>query len=239
MLSIFDFRDNTNNILTAVEMAGQVSGDLGGTMTTHYNVFGGTIFGLHTERHLPFMKGIDTLEKIGCFGFTEVGYGNNPMHMETTATYDPDTKEFVINSPTTLSQKFWAALGYRFAQYCVVFAQTYVKGKNEGVNGFIVPIRDEKLNRSKGVIADDIGRKLSGNGNDCARLRFDHVRIPRTSMLNAINDVDEDGNFKSPYKNATLRFFAATGRLLSGRLFICAIMVSIAKKAIYQTIRYS
>lgn len=58
-------------------------------------------------------------------------------------------------------------------------------------------------------------------------------------MLNAINDVDEDGNFKSPYKNNTLRFFAHTGRLLSGRLFIGAIMVSLSKKAIYQTIRYS
>ena len=91
MLSLWDFGNDPHNILTAVEMAGQVSGELGFSMTTHYNVFGGTIFGLHTKRHLPFMKGIDTCEKIGCFGFTEVGYGNNPMQMETTATYDHST----------------------------------------------------------------------------------------------------------------------------------------------------
>jgi hypothetical protein len=35
--------------------------------------------------------GIDTLDEVGCFGLTELGYGNNAVEMETTATYDPKT----------------------------------------------------------------------------------------------------------------------------------------------------
>ena len=40
------------------------------------------------------MKRIDSLENIGCFGLTELGYGNNAVEMETTATYDEKTQTF-------------------------------------------------------------------------------------------------------------------------------------------------
>ena len=47
---------------------------------------------LHTERHLPFMKDkVDSLEHMGCFCFTELGYGNNAIQMETTSTYNTET----------------------------------------------------------------------------------------------------------------------------------------------------
>jgi hypothetical protein len=46
---------------------------------------------LHTDRHLPFMKDVDSLKNMGCFCFTELGYGNNAPKMETTAIYDPKT----------------------------------------------------------------------------------------------------------------------------------------------------
>jgi len=59
--------------------------------------------GMHTERHLPFMKKVDSLENMGCFCFTELGYGNNAPKMETTATFDKAKDEFVINCPTTQS----------------------------------------------------------------------------------------------------------------------------------------
>jgi acyl-CoA oxidase len=49
------------------------------------------------------MKDVDSLKHMGCFCFTELGYGNNAMEMETTAVYDKDKQEFIINSPTTLS----------------------------------------------------------------------------------------------------------------------------------------
>lgn len=39
-------------------------------------VFGGTVLKLGTERHHKMLlKGIDTLDDVGCFGLTELGYG--------------------------------------------------------------------------------------------------------------------------------------------------------------------
>ena len=58
---------------------------------------------LGTARHHErYLDGIDSLEDVGCFGLTELGYGNNAVEMETTATYDPQTKEFVVNTPCRL-----------------------------------------------------------------------------------------------------------------------------------------
>lgn len=71
--------------------------------------------------------------------------------METTSTYDEKTKEFIVNSPTTLSQKYWITNGAVHANMALVFAQTIVKGKNEGINAFLVPIRDKQLKKFEGV----------------------------------------------------------------------------------------
>ena len=43
---------------------------------------------LGTARHKEVLDGIDSLSNIGCFGLSELGYGNNAVEMETTATYD-------------------------------------------------------------------------------------------------------------------------------------------------------
>lgn len=38
---------------------------------------------------------------------TELGHGTFVRGLETTATYDPKTKEFVLHSPTLTSYKWW------------------------------------------------------------------------------------------------------------------------------------
>ena len=97
---------------------------------------------MHNDRHDYLFDKIDSFELIGCFCLTELGFGNNAVKMETTATYDDEKDEFVINSPTALSQKYWISNGFNHANYALVFGQTIVKGKNEGVNAFLVPIRN-------------------------------------------------------------------------------------------------
>ena len=45
-------------------------------MACCYCMTGGTVLKLGTERHhSKLLKGIDTLEDVGCFGLTELGYG--------------------------------------------------------------------------------------------------------------------------------------------------------------------
>lgn len=42
----------------------------------HVCITGGTVLKLGTERHhSKLLKGIDTLDDVGCFGLTELGYG--------------------------------------------------------------------------------------------------------------------------------------------------------------------
>jgi hypothetical protein len=39
--------------------------------------------------------------------FLLLSAGNNAVEMETTATFDPVTDEFIINTPSSLAQKYY------------------------------------------------------------------------------------------------------------------------------------
>ncbi|KAI3770550.1 hypothetical protein L6452_01686 [Arctium lappa] len=45
------------------------------------------------------------MKVIGCYAQTELGHGSNVQGLETTATFDPHTDEFVIHSPTLTSSE--------------------------------------------------------------------------------------------------------------------------------------
>lgn len=51
------------------------------------------------------------MQIIGCYAQTELGHGSNVQGLETTATFDPSTDEFIMNSPTLTSSKVRAHLG--------------------------------------------------------------------------------------------------------------------------------
>lgn len=109
--------------------------------------------------------------------------------METTATYDDERKEFIINSPTVQSQKYWITNGAVHANKALVFAQTIVKGKNEGINAFLVPIRDKNLISYPNVQIHDMGYKIGLNGIDNAALKFHNVRVPVENLMNRYCDI--------------------------------------------------
>jgi len=196
-VSVKEFDTNPTNVFSSHEWAGLIDPAMSIKFTVQMNLFGGTCLALHNGRHPELFDKIDNLDTVGCFCFTELGYGNNAMQMETTSTYDKSTGEFVVHSPTDLSQKYWISNGFHHANMAVVFAQTLVNGKNEGVNAFIVPTRDQNHELMRGVQNRDMGVKIGVNGVDNAILRFTNVRIPRTNMLTKYGEVDANGVYQS------------------------------------------
>ena len=56
------------------EAAGLADGSLATKLTVQFNLFGGTVLKLGTEKHHNLLcEGIDTFTKVGCFGLTELG----------------------------------------------------------------------------------------------------------------------------------------------------------------------
>ena len=146
---------NPSRIFAAHELA-VIDPAMGTKMTVQFNLFGGTVLRLGTERHHYLLEGIDRMTDVGCFGLTELGYGNNAVEMETTATYDKDTDELIVNTPTPLAQKYWITNGACHAKWIVVFAQLHVGGKNEGIHGVLVRCRDDNLG-----VSSQLGQELS------------------------------------------------------------------------------
>ncbi|GMK53574.1 hypothetical protein CspeluHIS016_0101600 [Cutaneotrichosporon spelunceum] len=143
------------------------------------------------EQHKLFLEKAERAEYIGCYAQTELGHGSNVRGLETTATWDPKDKTFVMNSPTLTASKWWIGSLGKVANHAVVMAQLYVNGKNYGPHPFVVHIRDLKTHEPlENIYVGDIGPKFGYNSMDNGFLLFNHVKIPHANMLARFNVVD-------------------------------------------------
>ncbi|KAG8094153.1 hypothetical protein GUJ93_ZPchr0012g22070 [Zizania palustris] len=192
---------------------------------------------LHWGMFVPAIKGQGTEEQqkkwlplaykfqiIGCYAQTELGHGSNVQGLETTATFDPKTDEFVIHSPTLTSSKWWPG-GLGRLPLTVVYARLITEGKDYGIHGFIVQLRSlEDHNPLPGVTLGDIGGKFGSgayNSMDNGVLRFDHVRIPRDQMLMRLSQVQRYSKAVWISSWWHLRLRCSITRLSKADYFLC------------------
>lgn len=146
------------------------------------------------EQKARWMPGIRNIDFLGCYAQTELGHGSNVAGIETTATLDKATDEFIIHSPTPTSTKYWPGDMGRMASHAVVFARLIIDENDYGVQPFMVQLRDVATwKHKKGVTSGDLGPKFGYDTKDNGWCRFDQVRIPRTDMLMGLCDVAKNG----------------------------------------------
>lgn len=208
--------------VTQIEMLAMSDLSLMVKAGVQWGLFGGAVENLGTERHhQDYVPRIISLDLMGCFAMTETGHGSDVQSLETTATYDPETQEFVIDSPTPSSRKDYIGGAAETARVAAVFAQLITPdGEGHGVHCLIVPIRDEDGNDLPGVTTSDCHYKGGLPGVDNGRIQFDQVRVPRENLLNKYADVAPDGTYTSPIENIGRRFFTMLGTLIRGRVTV-------------------
>ena len=158
-----------------------------------------TIENLSNDEQLArWMPEIRQANWLGCYAQTELGHGSDVASLETTATFDKATDEFVIHSPTITSTKFWPGDLGRFTTHAVVHCRLMINGKSHGVHPFLVQLRDTTtFKHLQGITSGDLGPKFGYIAKDNGWARFDNVRIPRTNMLMRYFEVSKDGEIKS------------------------------------------
>src|ERR1700751_1838369 len=230
--------------ITMIQMLAQSDLSLMVKAGVQWGLFGGAVENLGTERHhQEYVRKIINLELRGCFAMTETGHGSDVQRLETTATYDAATQEFIIHSATPTARKDYIGGAAETATIAAVFAQliTTEDGEkvNHGVHCILVPIRDADGNDLPGVTTSDCQYKGGLPGVDNGRIMFDHVRVPRVNLLNKYGDVEPDGTYTSPIDNPNRRFFTMIGTLIRGRITVGGSAGNAARVALDIATRYA
>jgi acyl-CoA oxidase len=205
-----------------------------------FGLLGGAVLHLGTRKHHQrHLAAIASLDLPGCFAMSETAHGSNVQQLRTTATYDPDSEEFVIETPDDDARKDYIGNAAEDGRMAAVFAQLVVGGTNHGVHALLAPIRDADGSILPGVTVEDCGEKLGLNGVDNGRIWFDRVRVPREALLDRYAQVGADGTYSSRIDNPDRRFFTMLGTLIQGRISVGGASISATKSALAIAIRHA
>eukprot|EP00347_Sterkiella_histriomuscorum_P018656 403344680 len=179
------------------------------------------------------------LEDLCCFCMTELAHGSNVQGIKTTATYDPSTREFVLNTPTDQDMKFWIGNLAKTATHGVVFAQLYTLGKNQGVHPFVVHLRDPKNHQPyPGLLIGDCGAKIGHHGIDNGFIKFSSYRISKDALLDKYFQVADDGTYTSEIPTKGKRFAFVLSSLSFGRTMMAHGSINYALYFLSTVLRY-
>jgi acyl-CoA oxidase len=79
-----------------------------GAFGLHFGAFSTTLASQGSmDQVMEWVPRAFTMQITGCLAQTELSHGSNVRGLQSTATYDAATQEFVLNSPTLGSIKWW------------------------------------------------------------------------------------------------------------------------------------
>lgn len=205
-------------------------------LTVHFVMFIPCLMGLATEeQQAKWLPDALEMKIIGSYAQTELGHGTFLRGLETSATYDSKTQEFIINSPTLSSVKWWPGSLGKTANFAIVLAQLYTKGQCHGLHPFMVQIRRRDNHEPlPGITVGEIGPKVGFRASDNGFLKLDNVRIPRENMLMKNAQVTVNGDYVKP-KSDKLNY----GTMVFVRVLILDMVSYNVARAATIAIRYS
>ncbi|XP_050427560.1 peroxisomal acyl-coenzyme A oxidase 3-like isoform X2 [Adelges cooleyi] len=206
-----------------------------------FDMFSNVIFGMDNGRNSEIYQLAIEGKVPGCFALTEISHGTNTKAMRTTCTYDNKIKQFIMHTPDFEAAKCWVGSLGKSSTHAIIWAKLIMSnGDDHGLHAFVVKIRDVKtMLPYSGVIVGDLGEKANLNGVDNGFIMFDNYHIPKESLLSKTGDINDDGQYISPFKDKSKRLGASLGSLSAGRLGIINICVSYITKAVPIAIRYT
>lgn len=192
-----------------------------GPLTLHYYAFLPAIELLASEEQYKYwVPKTHNLEITGAYVQTEMGHGSDVSQLQTTATYDAATQEFVVHTPNLEATKFWPGGLGKTANHCVLYARLLSQGKDHGVQAFIMQIRDSKTHLPlAGINIGDIGPKLGFKSSDQGFMTFNQVRMPKSALLDKFINLSVDGTFTTSTPQAKKLTFGGMLNLRSLIIF--------------------
>lgn len=207
--------------------------------TVHYNLCFGSVIAVGSDEQIEKLEATQKQGLLGCFALTEKLAGvNSGMIVQTIATWDDATQEFVIDSPTVGSHKNWISQGFVADLACVV-ADLRVAGKSYGPHAFLVEMRkDGKL--VPNIELGDMGTKTVGNDLDNAWIAFHNLRVPHSTLLCRYGEVKpgNGGSYVSKAKGFTNMMMIGQ-RLFTGRVAVAQCALAFTRRLFESTREYS
>ena len=204
-----------------------------------FGLFGGSIGFLgNAEQRAKYLPEVTSMALPGCFAMTERGHGSNVRDLETTATYDHNSRSLIVNTPHDHARKEWIGNAAKDGRMATVFSRLLVDGEDHGVHAVLVPIRRHDGAAVPGVRIRDCGEKMGLHGVDNGMLWFDNVRVPVGNLLNRFGSIDENGAYSSPIGSSGKRFFTMLSTLVGGRVSVGGGAISGSKAALTIAVRF-
>ncbi|MFD0509347.1 acyl-CoA dehydrogenase [Streptomyces chiangmaiensis] len=180
------------------------------------------------------------MRRIGTFLCTEAGHGNSASQMETTATYDPSERSFILHTPTPAARKWMpntSSIGG--GKSAVVAARLITKGTDRGIFLFLVPLSDATGRPLAGVHISRLPQAATSPMDHCAT-SFDHVRLPYEALLQSEHGrLTSDGVFTSSIGSRRKRFLTSIGRITTGKLCMSAYSLGVMRHAVTVAVRHA